>query len=156
MLSRMMPTVLSISWCESVKQFADAIEAVAAAAKRCSAAAAKRCSAAQCLGVRSRVLKRVLAGAAPVHMTHSARLTLHHDCTAPLRKTLRLCDIDGERGHTYRLERCCAVVAILARGALLSACASGGNVGIVGLLAVGHGGGSNGFGGVEACERCAE
>jgi hypothetical protein len=45
-------------------------------------------------------------------------------------------------GWTYRLKRCCAVVAILAlaRGAWL---ASGGNVWVVRLLAVGHDGQSN-------------
>jgi hypothetical protein len=133
MLSRMMPTVLSISWCASVKQSADAIGAAIAAARRCSAAHSP--------GERSGV-QRVLAGAAPVH---SSRSTLHHDGTAPLQKSLRRCDIDGKRGQTYRLERCCAVVAILALGALLCACAGGGNVRVVGLLAVGHGGRSNGF-----------
>jgi hypothetical protein len=82
----------------------------------------------------------VFLRAALVQMVHKPRPTLHPNCTATLQRTLQLCAIDGKSGQTYRLERCCAVVAILALGALLAACASGGNVWVVGLLAVGHGG----------------
>jgi len=53
-----------------------------------------------------------------------------------------------EETETYRLEGCGAVVAILALGALLAACTASGNVWVVRLLAVGHGGRSNGSRGV--------
>lgn len=42
--------------------------------------------------------------------------------------------------ETYRLEGSSAVVAILALAALLAACAARGNVRVVRLFAVGHGG----------------
>lgn len=94
MLSRMMPTVLSISWMR-VSPTVAAREAQRSAARQTGCDNAK----------------------------HAARLRYGRSW-----------------GHTYRLERCCADVAILALAALLATCTAGGDVRVVGLLAVGHGG----------------
>ena len=91
MLSRMMPTVLSISW--------------------------------------MRVSTTVVACGA---RRSAARQTLCDNVEDAARLQSGRC-----WGHTYRLERCCADVAILALAALLAA---GGDVRVVGLLAFGHGG----------------
>jgi hypothetical protein len=74
---------------------------------------------------------------------HMAEQHSIHDAAPRKRPHLR--DMDREEEQTYRLESLRAVVAILALGAWLGTCTAGGNVWVVGLLAVGHGGSSNEF-----------